>query len=42
MALHCSRTKERSMPPKTITSDTLFYGDNLGILREAYMEETPS
>ena len=22
------------MPPRTITSNTLFYGDNLGILRE--------
>jgi hypothetical protein len=34
MALHHSRAKERPMPPRTITSNTLFYGDNLGILRE--------
>ena len=30
------------MPPRTITSNTLFYGDNLGILREAYLQEIPS
>jgi DNA modification methylase len=29
-----SRAKERPMPPRTITSNTLFYGDNLSILRE--------
>ena len=34
MALRCSQAKERPMPPRTITSNTLFYGDNLGILRE--------
>ncbi len=40
MALHCSRAKERLMPPRTITSNTLFYGDNLSILREYIASES--
>ncbi len=34
MAAHHWPAKERAMPPRTITSNTLFYGDNLEILRE--------
>ena len=30
------------MLSKTNASNTLFYGDNLSIFREAYFEETPS
>jgi site-specific DNA-methyltransferase (adenine-specific) len=40
MGIRVIRREDRGMAPKPITSNTLFYGDNLDILREYIADES--